>query len=279
MTAELTQDDIDAFHRDGYLVRRGFYADAEMAALSDALANDAAIRRRAYGVDDGQGGATEIALWNSPGHDSFGALARGARLVAAVGRLLGDEVYHYHSKITSKRPGAGGTWVWHQDYGYWYQNGCLYPDLVTVAIPLDPMTTANGCLHVLRGSHRMGRIAHGVVGAQTGADPERVAAACARLELVPFEGRPGDVMFFHANTLHTSAPNGSDTHRNLLLVAFNARGNDPVREHHHPRYAPIRVLDDGEIVRRRGRYDGENRVFLHPADDHSVPTGDPARAG
>lgn len=204
-----------------------------------------------------------------PGEDSFGALARGRRIVEGASKLLDGEVYHYHSKITMKRPGSGGTWVWHQDYGYWYQNGCLLPDMLTVAIPLDPMTEANGCLQVMVGSHRMGRVQHGMVGAQTGADPERVEQAAKLMPVVGFVGDPGDVMFFHANTLHTSAPNRSTGERNLLLVAFNTRENDPYREHHHPRYTPIDVLDDDQIMARADRHDGESRVFLNPADDRS----------
>jgi hypothetical protein len=34
----------------------------------------------------------------------------------------------------------------HQDYGYWYQNGFLYPDFATAFIALDPSIRANGCL-------------------------------------------------------------------------------------------------------------------------------------
>ena len=258
------------FERDGFVVKRGFFTSAEMAVLLNAFTVDEAIHKRAYGVDDGQGGATEIALWNEPGEDSFGAVARGERLVRSVEILLGGEAYHYHSKITMKRPGAGGTWVWHQDYGYWYSNGCLRPDMLTVAIPLTPNNEANGCLNVLAGSHLMGRIDHGFVGKQTGADPLRVAAAEEQLERVSFEAEPGDVMFFHSNTLHTSAPNRSDSDRHLLLVAYNARANDPYLEHHHPRYHPIDVLADSEILARADRHDGEKRVFLNPADDRSI---------
>ena len=268
--SHITDEDLGAFTRDGFLIKRGFFADVEMAALLHAFNVDASIRNRAYGVDDGQGGATEIALWNAPGDDSFGAMARGERLVRSTEALLGGEVYHYHSKITMKRPGAGGTWVWHQDYGYWYQNGCLRPDMLTVAVPLTPNTKANGCLTVLQGSHLLGRIDHGHVGKQTGADPARVAVAEQHLALVAFEAEPGDVMFFHCNTLHTSAPNGSDVDRHLLLVAYNTRANDPYREHHHSRYTPIDVLADGEILARADRHDGEARVFLNPASDHSA---------
>ncbi len=271
----LGHDDIAAFWRDGFLIKRGFYTDAEMAALADALEHDEALRKRAFGLADGLGGHTEIALWNEPGADAFGALARGARLVRATETLLADEVYHYHSKITMKRPGAGGTWVWHQDYGYWYKNGCLRPDMLTVAVPLNAMSTENGCLQVLEGSHKMGRIDHGFVGSQTGADPARVAAATERLATVAFEGAPGDVMFFHSNTLHTSSPNTSDVPRNLLLVAYNTRSNDPALAHHHPGYTPLDVLPDSAIVARAGGYEGERRTFLNPADDRSIASFEP----
>jgi hypothetical protein len=26
-----------------------------------------------------------------------------------------------------KEPYVGGAWEWHQDYGYWYHTGCLFP--------------------------------------------------------------------------------------------------------------------------------------------------------
>ena len=265
----MTAPDKESFERDGFVVKRGFFTPVEIAAVINAFHVDDAIHKRAYGVDDGQGGATEIALWNEPGEDCFGALARSERLVRAVESLLGGEVYHYHSKITMKRPGAGGTWVWHQDYGYWYPNGCLRPDMLTVAIPLTPNTPENGCLNVLAGSHLMGRIDHGHVGKQTGANPARVAAAEERLQRVAFAAEPGDVMFFHSNTLHTSAPNQSAVDRHLLLVAFNTRANDPYLEHHHPRYTPIDVLPDSEILARADRHDGEGRIFLDPSTDKS----------
>ena len=98
--------------------------------------------------------------------------------------------------------GGGGRWEWHQDYGYWYQNGCLYPDMLSVAVALVPATREIGCMQLLAGSHKLGRLEHGRVAGQTGADPERVERALARLQLVHCEMAAGDALFFHANTLH-----------------------------------------------------------------------------
>lgn len=33
-------------------------------------------------------------------------------------------------------------------FRYWYNNGCLFPDMMTVFIPLDPCKKENGCLQV-----------------------------------------------------------------------------------------------------------------------------------
>ncbi len=48
-------------------------------------------------------------------------------MVNSAEKLLGGEVYHYHSKMIMKDAKVGGAWAWHQDYGYWYQNGVLFP--------------------------------------------------------------------------------------------------------------------------------------------------------
>lgn len=134
--------------------------------------------------------------------------------------------------------------------------------MLTAAVPLTPMNSANGCLQVIPGSNRMGRLDHLRIAQQTGADPARVDAILERNAPVAFAAEPGDVMFFHCNTLHTSDPNRSQVSRNLLLIAYNARHNDPVREHEHPRYSPIRRLPDSAVKERGELRDGETRRFM-----------------
>ena len=46
--------------------------------------------------------------------------------------------------------------------------------MVSIQVAIDDMDIGNGCLQVLRGSHKAGRIEHGRVGEQAGADVERV---------------------------------------------------------------------------------------------------------
>jgi ectoine hydroxylase-related dioxygenase (phytanoyl-CoA dioxygenase family) len=146
-----------------------------------------------------------------------------------------------------KEPYVGGAWEWHQDYGYWYHNGCLFPDLASCMIAVDRATKANGCLQVLKGSHKIGRVDHGKVGDQTGADLERVNAALERLELVHCELEPGGAIFFHCNTLHRSDQNKSADPRWALICCYNAARNNPYKESRHPRYSFLEKWEDARI--------------------------------
>jgi ectoine hydroxylase-related dioxygenase (phytanoyl-CoA dioxygenase family) len=147
-----------------------------------------------------------------------------------------------------KEPRVGGAWTWHQDYGYWYNNGCLFPDMASCMFAVDKATKENGCLQVLRGSHRMGRIDHVKRGDQTGADMERVDAALARMELVHVEMNPGTAVLFHGNTLHRSDQNLSENPRWAFICCYNARGNDPYKDGRHPHYSALHRVGAEEIA-------------------------------
>jgi ectoine hydroxylase len=114
-------------------------------------------------------------------------------------------------------------------------------------IAVDRATRVNGCLQVLKGSHRMGRINHGPIGDQTGADPERVLAALDRLETVYCELEPGDGIFFHSNLLHRSDRNDSDSPRWAFICCYNAARNDPYKNSRHPRYQYLEKWPDERI--------------------------------
>ena len=89
--------------------------------------------------------------------------------------------------------------------GYWYQNGLLFPDLLTAFIAVDDCTKSNGCLEILSGSHLCGRIEHKTIGGQTGADMDRVRwieEVCPK-EYVELQS--GDTLFFHCNLLNVLA--------------------------------------------------------------------------
>jgi ectoine hydroxylase len=207
-----------------------------------------ALDDHSFGRDDGRGKIVRLSLWNHPGDTIYGMFARCESIVNSAERILDGEVYHYHSKMIMKDAKTGGAWAWHQDYGYWYQNGVLSPDLCSASIAVDPATRENGCLQVIEGSHLLGRVDHILTGDQAGADKEHVAAILERFPLVYVEMDPGDVLFFHSNLLHASAENTSDKPRWSMICCYNAARNNPYMESHHPRYTPLHKVPDSAIL-------------------------------
>ena len=127
----------------------------------------------------------------------------------------------------------------------WCAVCCLFPLMASVMVALDKCTKENGCLQVVRGSHLLGRIDHGVIqGSQVGAEPTRVEQALKQLETVYAEMEPGDGLFFHCNTLHRSDQNRSPSRRSTVLFCYNAARNNPYIEHHHPFYTPLEKVAD-----------------------------------
>ncbi len=249
VTTRFTPEELAQYQQDGFLLMPGLFDAEEMQILLRYAKNDGALIAGAAGRKDATGQITKLTLWNQAGDNLYGMFSRSPRIVDRMEQLLGGEVYHYHTKMMLKEPRVGGAWEWHQDYGYWYQNGCLFPLLASCLIAVDRATRENGCLQVLRGSHQMGRIEHGKTGDQTGADMEIVTAALARLERVYIEAEPGDALFFHCNLLHRSDQNRSDLPRWSLICCYNAAANNPYKESRHPRYSPLAKVADDAIKR------------------------------
>lgn len=241
------QDQIQQFASDGYLIVRQLLNAEETALLLAVAKSDQAILQESYAKMDASGGASRLAVRNELSDSPYAGIVQCKRVAENMQSLLGDEVYHYHHKMMLKEPRVGGAWEWHQDYGYWYNNGCLFPDMGSCLIAVDRATRENGCLQVIRGSHKMGRIEHGKSGDQTGANLERVEAALARMELVYCELEPGDAIFFHGNTLHRSDQNTSENPRWSLICCYNTRHNDPYFESKHPGYHPLQIRDDEHV--------------------------------
>jgi ectoine hydroxylase len=249
-TGFLTLAEIENFDRDGYIIVDQLLDAQETELLGTIARRDRQLVAARTSRADGEGGAVELVVENELPTDSiYSAIVQAEPLVSAMEALLGDEVYHYHHKMILKEPRVGGAWTWHQDYGYWYNNGCLFPDMASCMFAVDRATRENGCLQVLKGSHRMGRIDHLKRGDQTGADLERVSAALERLELIHVELPPGSAVLFHGNTLHRSDQNQSDHPRWAFICCYNTRSNDPYKDSRHPRYAPLKRIEADEVAR------------------------------
>ncbi len=271
----ITEQQLQQYNEEGYLLIHGMLSPAEIDLLGRTAREDRVLDQHSYGKADGEGGTVRLSLWNHPGDTVYGMVARSESVVRAAETILGGEVYHYHSKMIMKDAKVGGAWAWHQDYGYWYQNGVLFPWLTSAFIAVDRATRENGCLQVIKGSHHLGRIEHVLTGEQAGADQERVNEALKRLELGYVEMEPGDALYFHANLLPRSDQNRSDHTRWSMICCYNSARNNPYKESHHPRYTPLVKVPDSEILKageRRFAATDNNVSWLDTSQDHSAET-------
>jgi ectoine hydroxylase-related dioxygenase (phytanoyl-CoA dioxygenase family) len=267
----ISDADVRQYHQTGYVVAKDFFSQDEVALLRRAAKEDRALDEHSYSRNDGEGGSIRLSLWNHPGDTVYGMVARCESIVDSATKLLNDEVYHYHSKMIMKDARIGGAWTWHQDYGYWYQNGVLSPNLTSVFIAIDRATIENGCMQVIPFSHSLGRIEHVLKGEQAGADLERVNQILQRFPRVHVEMEPGDALFFHSNLLHRSDQNKSENPRWSMICCYNARSNDPYKESHHPRYTPLHKVPDAAILEAGlKRFGADESSWMTSALDQSA---------
>jgi len=267
---KFTAQQIADYQKDGYVILKGLLNKEEVEHLRDRAKTDREMDSHSYQRDDGTGAKIRLSLWNHPGNGIYGMIARSHKMVDSVEQLLGDEAYHYHSKMIMKEAKVGGAWAWHQDYGYWYENGVLFPDLCSVFIAVDAATVENGCLQVIKGSHKLGRINHILTGEQAGADLDRVEEIRKRLELIYVELDKGDAVFFHGNLLHRSDRNNSENPRWAMICCYNAKSNNPYKESHHPRYTPLVKVPDSAILEAAQNSEVDNDSWLDGKRDKSA---------
>lgn len=263
----ITKEQIDAYHRDGFLIIPALFKKEEIDLLY-SVATDDTVTSNSFDLNDQDGKKTKLTLWFTAGDDSFGLMSRCKRLIGSVQELLGPgEVCHFHSKIMQKQPRVGGAWEWHQDYGYWHKNGFLYPEaMISVMLALTDANKENGCLQVLKGTHKMQRFEHTFVGEQQGADLDFVHEAEKISELVYSELKAGDVLFFHPNLLHRSEANLSENARWSVISAYNLSYNIPFREKHTSCITPVEVVGD-EAILKSGKRNVTKADFLHKEEE------------
>ena len=243
---------INAYHKDGYVVVRNFCSKEEIDHLYTIAVQDDAMRKNALDLNDESGKKTRLSLWFTPGNDAFGYLTRSERMVHRVAQLVDSDapVCHFHSKLMQKEPRVGGAWEWHQDYGYWYKNQFMFPDqLISVMVALTVANKENGCLQVIKGSHKLGRVNHGFAGEQVGADMEMVNHALKTMELVYVELQPGDTLFFHSNILHRSEANLSEKPRWSLISCYNSLSNPAYNDDSAGWKKPIDIVADDLLLK------------------------------
>lgn len=204
--SSLSEQQIDRFNRDGALVFANFYTGDEFERIHTEverlLSADSTRPER-----QGQLAAGRV---KEPHEDSELLAALPLGEMKSVIRVLHGDVALKQSFILQKQPGAERIKPWHQDGVYW--NGM--PTILGLVSVTD-IEQERGCLWVIPGSHRLGRLFHHV---ERDADgwPNLVCDVTAMRPPLPIETRRGDLVLLHGLSVHASFENKTSHPRSTL---------------------------------------------------------------
>lgn len=250
-----------AWQEDGFVLRAAVFSAEELEALraaaervAVAAAAIAAAEGRAYEVDGNRyadagdmtvqyehGTGAPILRVVEPFHQLdpvFDRLVEDPRIVAPMCDLVGAErVALWTDKLNFKRPEEGSGFGWHQDSPYWAHVTRHLDRLPNVMVALDDADEENGCLRVVRGSHRRGllpgRQGEGVLGPLF-TDPRAFDADAQFPAVMP----AGSLLFFSAHTVHGSQPNRSPRARRACVITYQPPGFDMFKRRGRRELAP-----------------------------------------
>lgn len=234
----LSQQQVDQFNRDGFLLVRSMYSTDEVNEISrwtDEVAQSPEVPGRdwKYFENSKQDGSRILCRIENfvPFHPGFSGLITRRRMHQAVSELFGEEAVLFKDKINFKLPGGDG-FAEHQDVqAGWDEFADLH---ITAMIAIDETNEANGSLEMIAGMHQKG-----VLGEKwaplTDDDTQGV-------NYVPVHCNPGDAIFFDSFAPHRSQPNRTDEARRVLYITYNKKAQGDSRARYyadkHKNYPP-----------------------------------------
>jgi ectoine hydroxylase-related dioxygenase (phytanoyl-CoA dioxygenase family) len=213
----LSEDQVDRFRRDGFLVVRAMYSPDEVAEISRwteevAQSPEVAGKDWKYFEQSKADGSRILCRIENfvPFHEGFAGLITRRRMQQAVSELFGEEAVLFKDKINFKLPGGDGFRE-HQDVQAGWDE---YADLhITAMIAIDETNEENGSLEMLAGLHRQG-----VLGSMWAPLTDEDTG---HAEYQPVHCKPGDAVFFDSYTPHRSGPNRTSLARRVLYITYN----------------------------------------------------------
>jgi len=143
-------------------------------------------------------------------------------------QLLGEHPYlllAHHNSIMTKLPHKSSVTTWHQDIRYWhYEND----ELLSVWLSLGDEFLENGLLEFIPGSHKMHLDAK-LFDERSSfrEDLEKNKAIISKR--VHYNLEKGDIVLFHAKTLHYAHQNETDRAKISFVYSLRSASNHPLK--------------------------------------------------
>ena len=247
----LTAEQIDQFHRDGYLRGSSVLTDAQVEVLQDEVLRVIDNRDNPgkqpvllHNMAKPEAPVWQIVnIWEAS--EPFFELIHNPRIIEEMAQLTqAKKLRIWHDQIQYKPAQTGGVNMWHQDAPLW---PILAPMTeVTAWVALDDVDIDNGCMSMVPGSHTWGNHMDYL------ATLPNYEAMPKSFEGHEIEGRPcpvrrGEVHYHHALTWHGSGSNTSGRPRRAIALHFMTDETRFVQSGEHVMKPFVHVLD-GEVM-------------------------------
>lgn len=145
-------------------------------------------------------------------HQGFSSLLHGAGLTGILKQVTRDDMLLFKDKINYKLAGGNGFGA-HLDAPAYDHIGEI--EHTTANLAVDPATIENGCVEVVRGSHRMNvNLAEGGRISKEWEDAQ---------EWIPVVLDSGDLLIFGSHLAHRSASNKTNKSRASIYATYHTR--------------------------------------------------------
>lgn len=205
----LTSQQIAQYHTDGYII-------PDFRLNTDTLT---AIRAKHSQLIKRHPAFSDYCPALLPFDSDFTEFAQNKTILDMVSQLIGEDIALWNCSFFAKPARIGSKTPWHQDGQYWPIRPLA---TCTVWIAVDDSTVKNGCLQVLRGSHKDKTLQQHQINNSPGLAlnqelaPERINTD----EVVNIELEAGQISLHDVYLVHGSEPNHSAHPRRGMTLRF-----------------------------------------------------------
>jgi len=239
---QLTSAQLLQFHKDGFIVLRGFvdtmYCDAILEVALQHLEDEIEPIETELGYDTrSKEYRTTVTDYSSKDEEEtiivrrlrqvyernplFKSWMEEPKIRPVLQQILDDDVVvttAHHNSIMTKIPYYSRATKWHQDRRYWRYSD---DNLVSIWLALDSETSENGVLEFIPGSHKMNFSMEQFDEKEYLSESNELNVELMRKK-VSTDLQKGDVVIFHSLLLHRANKNSTD--RAKISFVYTVKG-------------------------------------------------------